>query len=283
MYKKMHQLLFVVMLFAASNVHAALPVIPEIPTALPDAVKQPLIVKRKPLAEKKQLLITEAESNKIKCTNIVVGSEQHNTCLALQKDFNDRVESLRTEVKQLANEINVAVNLDPMVVDARNVPSGLPKSVDNAIDTAYRDAPPGVKDRVRKGFQAVMVRDWAVAKAWFQDALNHDPNNAGLKRLVALTDTPQQPNNQQRATVAERNEPAGLGGGADMKGASAPPNKTKPTTTGDSALSEQMFEDGLQFLIMGDYEHADEMFRQADFQRNIDAGKPFSSGETTSK
>ncbi len=77
---------------------------------------------------------------------------------------------------------------DPMVVDARNVPSGLPKALDNAIATAYSAAPPGVSDRVRKGFQAVMDRDWKVAKAWFQDALNRDPNNAGLKRMIVLTE-----------------------------------------------------------------------------------------------
>ena len=77
---------------------------------------------------------------------------------------------------------------DPMVVDARNVPSGLPKSVNNAIAGAYADAPAGVSDRVRKGFQAVATHDWILAKAWFKDALNHDPNNAGLKRLIELAD-----------------------------------------------------------------------------------------------
>ncbi len=123
---------------------------------------------------------------------------------------------------------------DPMVVDGRNVPSGLPKALNNAIAKAYASAPPGVSDRVRKGFQAVMDRDWKVAKAWFQDALNRDPTNAGLKRLVALTDSPQQPN-MQPATVDARNKQAGLGGKSDAKGASTPPSKTKPasaTTTG---------------------------------------------------
>jgi tetratricopeptide (TPR) repeat protein len=80
---------------------------------------------------------------------------------------------------------------DPSVVDARNVPSGLPKAMDEAIAGAYKDAPAGVIDRVRKGFQAVMERDWKVARAWFEDALNRDPNNSGLKRLVALTDSAQ--------------------------------------------------------------------------------------------
>jgi tetratricopeptide (TPR) repeat protein len=80
------------------------------------------------------------------------------------------------------------VNTDPMVVDGRNVPSGLPKSVDDAIVSGYVGAPPGVSDRVRKAFQAISVHDWKVARAWFQDALNHDPDNAGLKRLVDLAD-----------------------------------------------------------------------------------------------
>lgn len=116
-------------------------------------------------------------------------------------------------------------------------PSSLPKGLGNAIANAYLSAPPGVSDRVRKGFQAVMVRDWKVAKAWFQDALNRDPTNASLKRLVALSDSPKQPN-MQPVSVDARNEPAGLGGKSGAKGASAPPNKTKPTpasTTGPQA------------------------------------------------
>lgn len=38
-----------------------------------------------------------------------------------------------------------------------------------------------------KGFQAVKDNDWTVvALAWFQDTLNHEPDDAGLKRLVDL-------------------------------------------------------------------------------------------------
>lgn len=73
---------------------------------------------------------------------------------------------------------------DPMVVDARNVPSGLPKPMDDAIAAACAGTPEGVCERVRKGFQAVMTRDWNVAKAWFQDAASRDPNNAWLNNLV---------------------------------------------------------------------------------------------------
>jgi hypothetical protein len=80
------------------------------------------------------------------------------------------------------------INTDPMVVDARGVPTGLPKSVDDAIVAGYASAPPGVSDRVRKAFQAIAAHDWKVARAWFQDALIHDPTNIGLKRMVDLAD-----------------------------------------------------------------------------------------------
>jgi hypothetical protein len=138
---------------------------------------------------------------------------------------------------------------DSNVVDARNVPSGLPKSLDNAIAKAYANAPPGVSDRVRKGFQAVMVRDWKLAKAWFQDALNRDPTNAGLKRLVALTDTSQQPA-QQPATAIGRNEPAGLGGRSNANSASAPPGKTTPATAVGGELQRSDPND-IYFLFPG--------------------------------
>jgi len=74
------------------------------------------------------------------------------------------------------------VNTDTRVVDARNVPTGLPKSVAAEIP----DTPAG--NRVRKGFEAIMAHDWNVAHAWFQDALNHDPGNAGIQRLIELAD-----------------------------------------------------------------------------------------------
>lgn len=85
-----------------------------------------------------------------------------------------------------------APHTDTSVVDARNVPSGLDKATENAIAKAYPNAPVGVSDRVRKGFQSVMERDWKVARAWFEDALNRDPGNPGLQRLVALADYSQQ-------------------------------------------------------------------------------------------
>jgi len=77
---------------------------------------------------------------------------------------------------------------DPKVVNGCNVPSGLGKKIDSAIAAQYDKAPQGVSDRVRKGFQAILVHDWAVAKAWFQDALLRDKDNPGLKRLIDLSE-----------------------------------------------------------------------------------------------
>ncbi len=70
---------------------------------------------------------------------------------------------------------------DPMVVDARNVPSGLPKSVDAAIP----HTPAG--DRMRKGYEAIQDGDWKMALTDFQDALNKEPGDPDLQRLVDLS------------------------------------------------------------------------------------------------
>lgn len=75
----------------------------------------------------------------------------------------------------------VASLSDTSVVDAR-----VPR--DGAALTAQvpelRDSP--AADRITKGFQAVMNRDWPVALAWWQDALQRDPGNTALKRSVEL-------------------------------------------------------------------------------------------------
>ena len=128
------------------------------------------------------------------------------------------------------------------VVDARNVPSGMPKGLDSAIENAYLSAPPGVSDRVRKGFQAVMGSDWKVAKAWFQDALRLDPTNVGLKRLAALTDYSKQPA-RKSAVVDARNEPAGLGGSGSKRS-----GKTNPASNPNLQLPDP---DDIKYLFPG--------------------------------
>jgi tetratricopeptide (TPR) repeat protein len=74
-----------------------------------------------------------------------------------------------------------APHTDTSVVDARVPRDG----------TYLTDQIPELKnspaaDRITKGFQAVINHDWPVALAWWQDALNRDPNNAALKRSVEL-------------------------------------------------------------------------------------------------
>ena len=113
-------------------------------------------------------------------------------------------------------------------MDARNVPSGLSKSVEHAITTAYANAPPGVSERVRKGFQGVADGDWKVAKAWFEDALKRDPTNANLKRLVALVDP--LPDSDTQGTSPRQ-------GAAPMKGrATTPLDATASTMSTEQSM-----------------------------------------------
>lgn len=95
---------------------------------------------------------------------------------------------------------------DPKVVDARNVPSELAKETEHAIDGAYKNAPAGVTERVRKAFQAVETKNWEVAKVWFKDALKLDPDNKELKTLIQLCDYPpikDQKTNNPQETIEE--------------------------------------------------------------------------------
>jgi hypothetical protein len=144
----------------------------------------------------------------------------------------------------VSQKLKLSPHTDTSVVDARNVPSGLQKALDNAIATAYSSAPPGVSDRVRKGFQAVMERDWKVAKAWFQEALKRDPTNVGLKRLVALTDS--------STHVDTRNEPAGLGGTPDARSAGKQTSQAQPVSVSKVDTNLQLPDpDDIRFLFPG--------------------------------
>jgi hypothetical protein len=99
---------------------------------------------------------------------------------------------------------------DPMVVDARHVPTSLPKSVEAEIPST----PAG--DRVRKGFEAIQDHDWNVARAWFQDALNHDPGNAGIARLVDLADYTLKREGRTHPPVTPQDDPATAAAGKQM-------------------------------------------------------------------
>jgi tetratricopeptide (TPR) repeat protein len=99
---------------------------------------------------------------------------------------------------------------DPMVVDAR-VPSGLPKSLDDTINRVFRDATPDAVLRIRKGWLAVMNKDWKVADACFKDALNHDPQNPEVIQFVKFFDTAMHnpPTSAPPPKAAEKTRPEG--------------------------------------------------------------------------
>lgn len=79
-------------------------------------------------------------------------------------------------------------SLNAMVVDACDPGTDLPKGVSDAIEGVFTNSPRDLTDRVRKGFNAVMNRDWKLASVWFKDALSRDPTNEKLRSLAALAD-----------------------------------------------------------------------------------------------
>jgi hypothetical protein len=114
-------------------------------------------------------------------------------------------------------------DVGPNVVDARNVPSGLPPAIERALADAFAGAVPAVTDRVRRGFQAVILRDWKLAEAWFGDALNHDPSNLELKKLIELC-----------RYSPEKNRPAPV----PVIPPSSPPRAATPSQTEEDAQTK---------------------------------------------
>lgn len=233
-------------LFAMEGAQAIdIPALPVVPPNI--AATNPVLVQqRDKLLDQRKALLDKTNSHNSMCNAVEAGSAADSICTRAYAPLEAEIKSHVQVSKQYNTSLLAAVNLaasqkpaphtDTSVVDARNVPSGLPKALDNAIASAYSSAPPGVSDRVRKGFQAVMERDWKVAKAWFQDALKRDPNNAGLKRLVALTDSPQQPNQLGRPGA---------------KGTSAPPSKTKPAPKTGTQLQLPDPNESLRIMFPG--------------------------------
>jgi hypothetical protein len=149
-----------------------------------------LVAQRASLLNERQALHAKNVSYNAACSAVEEGSAQETSCRSAGSQ-------LQTEIKlhlRRSADFNAMVRAasvadagplpfgDASVVDAREVPTGLPKSVEAEIP----DTPAG--SRVRKGFQAIMGHDWNVAHAWFQDALNHDKGNVGIERLVELAE-----------------------------------------------------------------------------------------------
>ncbi len=98
------------------------------------------------------------------------------------------VAAMAADWNRSSDKLRGVADAGAIVGNACNVQPGLPKSVDDIVASAFSNSPSGVSERVRKGFEAVMAHDWNLAKAWFGDALYHDPSNTSIKRFVALSD-----------------------------------------------------------------------------------------------
>jgi tetratricopeptide (TPR) repeat protein len=75
-----------------------------------------------------------------------------------------------------------AVNMDSSVVDTRGVPKDAAWLIARVPQLAHSPA----AEPIRKGFQALLTRDWKVALAWWQTALQSDPHNDALIRSIDL-------------------------------------------------------------------------------------------------
>lgn len=214
----------------------------------------------------------------------------------------------RTRIMMTSAQAN-----DSSVVDARVAPLG----ADLLAQVPELERSPAA-NRILKGYQAVITHDWPVALAWWQEALQRDPNNAALKRSVDLA---QWMVDRRKQAVIQKNKSVDPAIAAALKGdptdairmidqakkrneihdskaeqmasmikkqierraasaelpmpSSNASSMTQMVTAGNRAWSEEFFEEGLQFLVAHDYEHAEEAFQNADFFRMFDDGKPF--------
>jgi hypothetical protein len=66
----------------------------------------------------------------------------------------------------------------------------LDMAITDRLFGVFSNSPPGVSQRVRRGFEAVMNKDFNLARALFGDALNLDPGNVNLKSFIAIIDQP---------------------------------------------------------------------------------------------
>jgi hypothetical protein len=176
-------LIVAVLAFAISTARAGVPPLVIVPDYLSPDVKQKLEVQRDELEKRIAALRRQADDFNSKYGGRTFSEDdpQANTGLEEKAKLDKAGQDYSRDAQAFDDRVSQIT--DSMVVDARNVSTGLPKSVDDSIP----HSPSG--DRVRKGFQAVADpywkrHDWKVALAWFRDALNHEPGNPAIKRLV---------------------------------------------------------------------------------------------------
>jgi len=171
------------------------------PSAKSELTQMRLVILRNMDALRLQIDVHNQRCGSVPDTNttLVISCEQSRSTLS------QKINAYRNELATYEQSLRLAVQTAPalvppdsMVVDARNVPTGLPKSVEDDIP----NTPAG--NRVRKGFQAIMDHDWKAARAWFQDALRQEPDDAGLKRLTDFAEYMVQNKNLPRPTHSIR-------------------------------------------------------------------------------
>lgn len=176
---------------------------PGMAAAHPELVKQLEVLKME-----RKALYERTESLNQPCKDVEPGSATDASCDRAYIELGAAINRHAQASKQYNGNHRDAANhaarpkpapvTDSNVVDARDVPSGLPKSVEAQIPNT--DA--GI--RVRHGFQAIMAHDWYLARVFFKDALNHEPGEAGLKRLVDLAEYTLQKRNDDKAQIAKK-------------------------------------------------------------------------------
>lgn len=158
-------LLAIALLAAAAPVRAGIPALPEIPLLLPDSVRQPLIARRQPLAQRKLALIAEGDAITASCARLKRGSAEHQHCLSRLAQFDARVETLRDEVDRLADAIDAAI-----VANTIAAMNSLAKRLgwsaeelarlDKALNGLSIDGDAGATDiQIRSAWQAVLARN----------------------------------------------------------------------------------------------------------------------------
>lgn len=101
-------------------------------------------------------------------------------------DLNEQLKRAKAEKEKLRRPAvalpRPAPDNNSRVVDARGVPQ---PGADLLAKVPELQKSPEA-ERIRKGYQALLNRDWQVALAWWQEALTLDPGNAALRRSVDL-------------------------------------------------------------------------------------------------
>ncbi len=152
--------------FAASLAHAGMPALPEIPTLLPDNVRQALIAKRQPLALRKLALVEEGNAINSTCANVVKDSSQHQRCLSQQSQFNGKVETLRLEMDKLADEIDMAIAAErSRIIKSMNTlakhlgwNAAEQTRLDKALNNLATDGDPATSDQIIHAWNDVLAR-----------------------------------------------------------------------------------------------------------------------------